>query len=66
MKAARAAAPWKTRDEVRGVLVAEMQARGVEVPHDRLLEVAVDLVTGDPRTGLGKLWKTVYRTFTDG
>jgi hypothetical protein len=66
LKAARAAAPGKTRDEVRGLLVAEMQARGLEIPHERLLEVAVDLVTGDPRTGIGKLWQTFQRTFTDG
>lgn len=63
--AARAAAPGKTRDEIRELFAAELRARGLKVPPDRLLEVAADMISGQPRTGLGKLWKTVLRTFTD-
>jgi hypothetical protein len=63
--AARTAAPGKTRDEIRELFAAELRARGLKVPPDRLLEVAVDMITGEPRTGLGKLRKAVLRTFTD-
>jgi hypothetical protein len=64
--AARAAAPGKTRDEVRQLYVSELESRGLETPPDWLLEVAVDIISGDPRTGLGKLWKTAFRTFAKG
>ena len=65
LQAARTAAPGKTRDEIRELFAAELRARGLKVPPDRLLEVAVDMITGEPRTGLGKLWRTVLRTFAD-
>jgi hypothetical protein len=64
--AARAVASGKTRDEIRVRFAAELRARGLEVPADRLLEVAVDVLSGEPRTVLGKLLKTVHRTFADG
>lgn len=66
LKAARTAAPGKTRDEIRDLYIAELRVRGLEIPPEPLLGAAIDLLSGDPRAGLGKIWKTVLRTFTDG
>lgn len=64
--AARGSSLGKTRDEIRDLYTAELRARGLEIPGEPVLEAAVDVLSGDPRAGLGKLWKTVLRTFTDG
>ena len=60
-------ASGKTRDEIRDLYIAELRARGVEIPPEPLLlEADIDLLSGDPRAWFGKYWKTVLRTFTDG
>ena len=64
--AALGAASRKTGDEIRNLYIAELRARGMEIPPEPLLAAAVDLLSGDPRAGPGKIWKTVLRTFTDG
>ena len=66
LKAARRAAPGKTRDEIRNLYISELRARGLEIPPESLLEAAIDMLNGDPRAGLRKIWKTALRTFTDG
>lgn len=65
LKAARSAAPGKTRDEIRDLYITELRARGLEVPPEPLLGATIDMLSGDPRTGLGKIWKTMLRTFAD-
>jgi hypothetical protein len=44
--AVRAQRAGKSRDEVRQLLVAELTARGLRIPADRILEVNVDAVMG--------------------
>lgn len=62
--AARGAASVKTRDEIRDLYIAELRARDLEIPSEPLLAAAVDLLSGDPRAGLGKIWKAALRTFS--
>jgi hypothetical protein len=62
--AARGAASGKTRDEIRDLYIAELRARGLEIPSEPLLAAAVDLLGGDPRAGLGKIWKAALRTLS--
>ena len=66
LKAARRAAPGKTRNEIRTLYISELRARGLEIPPEPLLEAAIDMLSGDPRAGLRRIWKTALRTFTDG
>lgn len=56
-KATRAAVAGKTRNEVRDLYIAELAARGLEIPREPVLEAAIDMLTGDPRAGLGRIWK---------
>ena len=64
--AARIAAPGKTRDEIRDLYIAELRARGLEIPSEPLLGAAIDLLSGNPRAGLWKIWETALCTFADG
>jgi hypothetical protein len=64
VRAAREAAPGKTRDEVRDLYVAELRARGQEVPAGPFLEAEVDVLMGDPLGGLRKVWKVVRSPFS--
>jgi hypothetical protein len=41
--------------------IAELRARGLEIPSEPFLAAAVDLLSGDARAGLGKIWKWVRR-----
>jgi hypothetical protein len=36
------------------------------VPSEPFLGAVIDMLRGDPRTGLGKVWKTVLREFFSG
>ena len=63
-QAARDAAPGKSRDEIRDLYIAELRARGQEVPPGPLIEAWVDLLTGHPMRGLRKIWK-VHNPFAD-
>ena len=58
---ARSASAGKTRDEIQDLYIAELRARGLEIPSEPFLAVAVDLLSGDARAGLGKIWKWVRR-----
>jgi hypothetical protein len=64
MKAVHDAAPGKTRDEIRGLLIAELQARGVEPPSEPILGAAVDMVSSDPRAWLARIWSGTALTFS--
>jgi hypothetical protein len=63
--AARDAAPGKTRDEVRDLYMAELRARGLEVPPEPVLGATIDLLIGHPLRGLWKIWKERPRPFSD-
>ena len=65
IQAARAAAPGKTRDEVRDLYIAELRARGQKVPPEPFLEAEIDLLTDHPLRGLRKIWKVVRNPFPD-
>lgn len=56
-KATRAAVSGKTRDEVRDLYIAELVARGLEIPREPLLEANIDMLCGGPRAGLGRIWE---------
>ena len=60
------AAAGKTRDEIRDLYIAELRARGLETPPEPLLGAAIDMLSGDPRAGRGKIWKAVLREFLRG
>ena len=62
--AARSAAWGKTRPEIRDLYIAELRARGLDIPREPLLEGAIDVLSGDPRAGLGKMWKEVLCMFS--
>jgi len=63
-QAAREAAPGKTRDEVRDLYIAELRARGQKVPPEPFLRAEIDLLTGHPLRGLGKIWKVARNPFS--
>jgi hypothetical protein len=54
----RQAAPGKSREEIKDRYVAELRARGQQVPPGPLLEAEIDALTGHPMRGLWKMWKT--------
>jgi hypothetical protein len=58
-KATRAAVAGKTRDEIRDLYIAELAARGLEIPREPLLEANIDMLCGDPLAGFGRIWKMV-------
>lgn len=62
---ARDAAPGKNRDEIREFYLAELRARGQEVPPEPVLEAEMDLMTGHPLRGVRKIWKAVRNPFAD-
>jgi len=65
-RAARDAAPGRTRDEVRDLYIAELRARGLEIPPEPVLGATIDLLFGHPMRGLWKIWKERPRLFSDG
>jgi hypothetical protein len=65
-EATREDAAGKTREEIRDRYIAELQARGQDVPDGPLLEAQIDAVTGHPMRGLlrmGKAWSELFRDF---
>jgi hypothetical protein len=65
-EAARSVASGMTGDEIRDLYIAELRARGLEIPSEPLLAAAVDVLSGHPRAGLGKIWTAALRTLTSG
>jgi hypothetical protein len=49
-QAAQANAPGKSREEMRELYLAELRARGLEMPPEDLLDAQVDAIMGDYRT----------------
>jgi hypothetical protein len=47
-ESARARAAGKGRDEIREIYIAELNVRGMNVPGEDLLDVAVDRIAGNP------------------
>jgi hypothetical protein len=47
-ESARARAAGKSRDEIRGIYVAELNARGLKVPGDDVLDATVERIAGNP------------------
>jgi len=47
-ESARAQAAGKSRDQIRGIYVAELKARGLEVPRADLLDAAIARIAGNP------------------
>jgi hypothetical protein len=64
-RATRDAAPGKSREEIKDLYVAELRARGQEVPTGPLLEADIDAVIGHPLRGLRKIWKAGPEFFRD-
>jgi hypothetical protein len=64
-RAASQAARGKSRDEVRDLYIAELRARGQDVPAESFLEADIDLLTGHPLQGLKRMWNAGPESFTD-
>jgi hypothetical protein len=64
-KPPRDAARGKTREEVRDLYIAELRARGLDVPPEPILKAYVDLLTGHPLRGVRKLKKVLRNPFAD-
>jgi hypothetical protein len=64
-QAARDTAAGKTRDEIRDLYIAELRARGQEVPPEPFLGADIDLLTGHPLRGFRKIWKVMRNPFAD-
>lgn len=64
--AARGAASGKTRDEIRELYIAELRARGQEIPQESFLEATVDSLSGDLRAARRGIWKWVRHEFFPG
>lgn len=64
--AARNAAPGKTRDQIRELYTAELQARDLEIPQEPLLEARVESLSGEPRAARRKIWNWVKHEFFPG
>lgn len=66
-QAARDAAAGKTRDEVRDLYIAELRARGQEVPPEPFLGATIDFLTGHPLRALWKMktWKGRWNPYSD-
>ena len=65
LRAVRGAARGKTRDELRDLYVAELRARGQEVPPEPFLEADIDFLTGHPLRGLRRVWDMRPEHFTN-
>jgi hypothetical protein len=63
LKAARSGAPGKTRDEIRDLYIAELRARGLEIPSEPDLAADIDVLSGDARGWLREVRKWVRREF---
>jgi hypothetical protein len=58
------AAPGKNRGEIRDLYIAELRARGQEIPPEPFLEADVDLLRGHSMRGLKRLWE-IRNPFAD-
>jgi hypothetical protein len=47
-QAARPRAAGKDRDEIREIYISELNARGLKIPSDTVLDLAVDNISGKP------------------
>ena len=47
-ESARARAAGKSRDEIRGIYIAELNARGLKAPREDVLDAIVGRITGNP------------------
>jgi hypothetical protein len=75
-ESARARAAGKSRPEIRGIYVAELNARGLKIPREDVLDAAVERITGNPLPaarlaveGLGQMGKALHelsRLFRSG
>jgi hypothetical protein len=63
--AARNAAAGMGRSQIRDLYIAELGNRGQDIPPEPLLEADLDLLTGHPMQGLGKIWKMLRNPFAD-
>jgi hypothetical protein len=63
-EAARAAASGKTRAEVQEIYLAELRARGLDVPSAPILEADVDWLMGHPLRGLAKIIRAIRNPFS--
>lgn len=71
--AARARAAGKSRDEIREIYVAELNARALRVPRDDILDVVVERIAGNPLPAarlaaqtvvqMGRALNDLYRVF---
>jgi hypothetical protein len=50
---------------VRDLYIAELRARGQDVPAESFLEADIDLLTGHPLQGLKRMWNAGPESFTD-
>lgn len=60
-EATQAAAAGKTRDELRDLYIAELRARGQEVPLRPDLDVELEFLSGHPLRALWKMRRTLRR-----
>jgi len=75
-ESARALAAGKTRDEIREIYLAELNARSLTIPRDDLLEAVVDRIGGNPLPAarltaeslaqMGKALHEISRIFRSG
>jgi hypothetical protein len=71
----RAEAAGRSHEEIRNLYVAELRARGLDIPPDECLDATVDAITGDYRSSvrllgraladIGKLFAVVFRPSRD-
>jgi hypothetical protein len=61
----RAAAQGKTRGEIRDLYVAELRARGQDIPAEPFLDAGIDVLTGHLLRGFKKFWAAGPGSFTD-
>jgi hypothetical protein len=64
-RATRDAAAGLTRDELRDLYIAELRNKGQDIPAEPLLEAHLDLLSGHPVQGVGKIWKLLRNLFGD-
>jgi len=60
-RAAKDAASGKTREETRDIYLAELRARGQEIPEGLFLEADLDLMSGHPLRSLKRMLR-MFRT----
>lgn len=64
-RAAREAAPGKSREEVRDVYISELRARGQEIPPEPFLGATLDLLTGRWLRGLRSIRKVMRNPYAE-